>query len=205
MNHSLRPKLQADVRYTLRLRVRYFAWKSTRRAMAGSGQLIDMSSSELIFGSDTRMAPGDSVAAAIDWPLSSRMGDPMTLLIGGHVVRGEAGSTAMGVEKHHIIALSQLDEYRTGPADILGSHPICPVVLVNEHRPWGTVSWASRDTRYAVYRAGPNVIKRVLHSGFPPVRLVMSDTLEPFAGIPISVPVIYTAEHRHVQPETLSR
>jgi hypothetical protein len=193
MHTSLRFDRRKATRYELNFKLRYMIYGSDRRVFAGSGQTVNLSSTGLCFRSDKRVLRGDWIKAAVEWPVSSPRGDSLILLIAGYVVRTKALSAAILIEKRDLVPAAVLAETVSASPEKMKSYPIRPIILVNEdNRSFGAVSIVAGDYPYPIHRADAAAIKEILTAGFPPVRLLITSSLEPLAGIPVQSPVIYT-------------
>jgi hypothetical protein len=164
------------------------------RTIAGNGQLMNISSSGILFRSDHKMVRGDLIEAVIDWPLTSPAGDPLLLMVGGYVLRTKSLSAAVLLERKDIVPETLLDS--RGSAGWKRKYDrIRPVLLLLEDDALHLqIASVLGGYRFPVYRAEEPDIKSILHSGFPPLRMIITDRLEPFTDTPIHAPLIYCGD-----------
>jgi hypothetical protein len=170
------------------------------RTIAGNGQLINISSSGLLFRSDHKMVRGDLIEAVVDWPLTSPDGSPLLLMVGGYVLRTKALSAAVLLERKDIVAEPALDT--RGSAGWKRKYErIRPVLLLlDDDALYLSIASVLGGYRFPVYRADAADIRSILSSGFPPLRLIITDRLEPFADLPIDVPLVYCGDDELEDP-----
>jgi hypothetical protein len=173
----------------LNLRLRYVIYG--HRTIAGNGRLVDISSTGLLFRSDHKMVRGDLIEAVIDWPLTTPDGNPLLLMVGGYVLRTKALSAAVLLEKKDIVQEHALESH--GSAGWKRKYErIRPVLLLLDDDALSlSIASVLGGYRFPVYRADRADIRSILSSGFPPLRLIITDRLEPFADIPIDIPLVY--------------
>src|SRR5947207_408246 len=72
-----------DISPSLRYRVR----RGGRRPIRGTGRMMTLSSSGLLFRSESKLLAGDSILAALDWPVKAADGAAQFLVLSGYVVQ----------------------------------------------------------------------------------------------------------------------
>jgi hypothetical protein len=71
----------------------------------GKGQTINMSSTGVLFSTDTDLTPGRRIELAISWPAHLNDTCPLKLVARGRVVRSEAGQAALEIQQYEFRTL----------------------------------------------------------------------------------------------------
>jgi hypothetical protein len=89
------PRLQIgqDVRYKV-------IEKGKRERNVGIGKVLNMSSSGVLFSTDTTLAEGERVEVTVSWPARLNEVTPLKLVAIGRVVRAEEKQAAIVIEKY---------------------------------------------------------------------------------------------------------
>ena len=91
---------RSAVRYAITLSLRYVVQNPHGVAETGSGHTLDLSSSGLRFTTEKPLEPGAKVDLFIDWPAPLDGGVQLQLTTSGTVVRSDATSTALRIQRH---------------------------------------------------------------------------------------------------------
>jgi c-di-GMP-binding flagellar brake protein YcgR len=95
-----RSERRASVRFPLTLDVRYSVSHRRAPVEAGSGQIIDLSSSGLRFAAQGPLEPGLKLDVAIDWPILLDGRVQLQLIVTGVVVWSSGTETALQIQQH---------------------------------------------------------------------------------------------------------
>ena len=95
-----RSERRASVRFPLTLDVRYSVSHRRAPVEAGSGQIIDLSSSGLRFAAQGPLEPGLKLDVAIDWPVLLDGRVQLQLIVTGVVVWSSGTETALQIQQH---------------------------------------------------------------------------------------------------------
>lgn len=91
---------RASVRYPLCLDLRYTVIHPYQGSPAGSGRVVDLSSSGLRFIADRPLGAGLKVELAVSWPLLLNGGVQLQLVASGTVVWANGTIAALQIEHH---------------------------------------------------------------------------------------------------------
>lgn len=184
---------RAARRYELNLGIRYITYGNDFRVSAGTADVVNLSTSGLLMRGVKRMVRHHWIKAAIDWPAPTATGEAMFLIVAGYVARTRGLACGVVIEKHDFIRASVLDDLRTAGLEKLKEHFIRPVVLIDEDtRSFEALAAMMRDHPFPVYSANDAAMRDIVTSGFPPLRMIITDTMTPFADLQIPCPVIHT-------------
>jgi hypothetical protein len=89
---------RSNARFPVTVRIRYAS--SDGEAMESLGQTVNLSTSGLSFTSDSPLAVGQKLQAAIDWPCAADQGLKVQLILSGVVVRAEGTAIALEIQRH---------------------------------------------------------------------------------------------------------
>jgi hypothetical protein len=87
-------------RYEIDLALQYKVIGDRRLAQTGKGKTINVSGDGLACQFDTVLGAGSAIELAIAWPVLLNSSYPLKLVISGRVVRSDAASTAVRMEKY---------------------------------------------------------------------------------------------------------
>jgi len=66
----------------------------------GSGRTANISRCGLLFSPSGHLPAGETIEAVVDWPADRSPGNPLQLRVWGQVVRSDASSTAIRIERY---------------------------------------------------------------------------------------------------------
>ena len=87
-------------RFPIESELHYRALGPVRSAETGSGRTLNMSSGGILFTADALLPLGQRVEVAVDWPAQLNANCGLKLVAVGRVVRREAETAAMNIEKY---------------------------------------------------------------------------------------------------------
>jgi hypothetical protein len=85
---------RAGSRYPIRAGIRYRLLAERRVVRAGTGSLVNISRSGLLFESAQPIAPGSRIEIEVDWPARTLK---MVLRVAGETVRSQGNQTAIRI------------------------------------------------------------------------------------------------------------
>jgi PilZ domain len=91
---------RSNTRFPLSLDLRYTIFDPSGPKTTGSGRTIDLSSSGLSFVAEGQLAVGQTLDAAIHWPVLLDSGVQLQLILTGVVVRTHGNITALRIHRH---------------------------------------------------------------------------------------------------------
>ena len=90
---SNRLEIEQDVRYKVLLRGKH-------GREVGIGKVINMSSSGVLFSTETTLTVGERVELTVSWPARLNQVTPLKLVTLGRVVRSDGKQAAIAIEKY---------------------------------------------------------------------------------------------------------
>ncbi len=87
-------------RFQIEEEMRYKVLARTGPAEAGSGKVLNISSTGVSFVAEKALPPGERVEMSMNWPARVNHVCPMKLVIFGWVVRSDATSTVLSIERY---------------------------------------------------------------------------------------------------------
>jgi hypothetical protein len=90
---SQRLQIEQDVRYKI-------LEKGKRERKVGIGKVLNMSSSGVLFSTETTLTKGVRVELTVSWPALLNEVTPLKLVAVGRVVRSEEKQAAIAIEKY---------------------------------------------------------------------------------------------------------
>lgn len=103
---------QAD-RFPIEREVRYHVLNKRGNDEAGAGKSVNMSSSGVLFTTESLLLPGRKVEVAISWPAQLDNKCPLKFVARGRVARSECGQAAIEIDQY---------EFRTLGSNGLSKH-----------------------------------------------------------------------------------
>jgi hypothetical protein len=97
-------------RYDLRLNIQYALPRLGAAPVTGTGESVNVSSSGVLFRSNSKLPKGDLIVAAVDWPVAAPDNEPLCLVLTGYVVRTKGAVAAISMRTHQLVRLHQLDK-----------------------------------------------------------------------------------------------
>ena len=189
-------------RYDIGLSLRFTIRRRGRPPMPGVGRTINVSSSGMLFHTDCKLAPGDSIIAGVDWPAVAHDGAALVLLLTGYVVRFKGQSVAISISRNELVPVEKLTEYFDTFAKRMGGaanrRPIlAPTVLVDEDEAaCSVVAAIVYPQGWQIERVDPAAARRILDAGFPPVSLVVTRTVGLLENVSPEIPIVLTVPRR---------
>jgi hypothetical protein len=99
-------------RFPSKLSLKYEVILGRRIARFGSGKTCNISSTGVLFQSDSALEEGSSVELLINWPAPYQGKQPMHLLIRGQIVRVEDGKRAALKVQYHCFVPCEVSKSR---------------------------------------------------------------------------------------------
>ena len=198
-------------RYDIGLSLRFTIRRRGRPPMPGVGRTINVSSSGMLFHTDCKLAPGDSIIAGVDWPAVADDGAALVLLLTGYVVRFKGQSVAISISRNELVPVEKLTEYFDTFAKRMGGaanrRPIlAPTVLVDEDEAaCSVVAAIVYPQGWQIERVDPAAARRILDAGFPPVSLLVTRTVGILENVSPEIPIVLTVPERAALPAEISR
>ena len=96
-------------RYDVRMNIRYAVLRQGQPPAKGSGASVNVSRTGLLFTASGRFDKGDLILAALDWPLPAIDGQPLFLVVSGHVARVKRPFVAISIRTHRLWRASELE------------------------------------------------------------------------------------------------
>jgi hypothetical protein len=209
--HAASDHHRSAKRYDIGLSLRYTVRRRGRPPIPGVGRSINLSSSGLLFHTEAKLVPGDSIIAGVDWPIAASNGAAMCLLLGGYVVRIEGKSVAISISRNELLPAQQLkkcfDTFTRPVGPPARRRPIlAPTVLFDEDDAACPVIAAIVSPQgWRIERASPAAARKILDVGFPPISLLVTRTLDLLERLDPEIPVILTVEEGAPLPPQLLR
>jgi hypothetical protein len=195
-------------RYEIAMSLRYTARSRNKILLTGAGESINISSNGLLLRSSMNLLPGDSVLAALEWPVLSAAGEPLALCVSGYAVWSQGPITAVRISHYDFMSRKNYEERQpavTLPAkyvfhrhrdrrirahrDKIAPHSVILVVETEEiHR---LLSAMLGKYRCPVQHVTASEARQIVQAGQPSVRVLITNTLTEFADLEVSAPVIY--------------
>ncbi len=205
MVHDLGPKGEATVEDCFtserRRNKRYalgFPLQFTLRGRAvdrsGTGTAINMSSTGLLFRSETAVLRGDPISALIDWP---RTAGRQRLLLQGHVIWSQTPLVAISFSRHIFVpsvgstqdVSASIRDLRDTARSTSTRNPFPLIVVVESVDTFQLV--AKVMSNYPLLHVGAASAVKLLKKESQFMGLLITDTLREFAPLKLSTPVIY--------------
>ncbi len=199
-------------RFDLALNLRYTI-SSRKRDIHGAGRTINISSSGVLFRSSGYPNTGRHIDLWIDWPTTDANGRQLTLHISGFIVRSQGHRIAVSISRYQLIPATPAAEepeqtpaarqlWKTpSPSRVYRSPQHSGIFLiVEEGRDAAAFAAILGKRGYPVEIAAPEEARKILLAGAPPVRLLVTNTLDILNGLKLRVPVVYTTAQGAPQP-----
>lgn len=93
-------------RFPIERPVRYKALSKKDGDAPGSGTTVNMSSSGVLFTTDTELLPGRRIELAISWPAQLDDTCPLKFVARGRVTRSESGQAALEIQQYEFRTMS---------------------------------------------------------------------------------------------------
>lgn len=90
-------------RYPVKLAVRFLIRSGKLVSFSGEGTSVNISSTGMLFRSSKHLNGGDTVVAAVEWPVSDQS-KPLMLLFHGHVVWIKGSQVGMSVSHYGFLS-----------------------------------------------------------------------------------------------------
>ena len=87
-------------RFPIEREVRYRVMNKRGAEEAGGGKTMNMSSTGVLFTTDSFLLPGKKLEVAISWPAQLDNKCPLKFVARGRVVRSEAGMAAIEIQQY---------------------------------------------------------------------------------------------------------
>jgi hypothetical protein len=183
-------------RYELCLKVRYAILRHEARAITGAGESLNLSISGLLFQAESRFHKGDSVVAALDWPVPAPNNEPLLLVMTGYVVRTRYPHVAVSIASKRLLRASEVDErfdeYFARPGNAAPRER--QIAVVDENAAAVSVVAGILGPRWTLRRADAESVKWILASGLPQIGLLITCTAALLEYVPPGLPVILTVD-----------
>jgi hypothetical protein len=200
-NRVLAGQRRGAKRYDISLSLRYAVRRRGQQSDTGTGQSLNMSSSGLLFRSDGKASPGDSIIVALEWPVSKCDGEPVYLVLSGYVVRIQGRSAAISISRNEILRQPDLEKSldlfsrREWRPPVRRAPVVPPTALIDDDETAASVIEAVlAPYGWVIERAGSETARRILAAGFPPVRLLVTQSIELLGDLAPDFPVILTVD-----------
>jgi PilZ domain len=188
-------------RYDITLSLRYAVRRRGQQPLTGTGQSLNVSSSGLLFRSDGRPESGDSIIVALEWPAGGAGGDPIFLVLSGHVVRTQGRAVALSISRNDLLRSNDLEKAfetflrREWKIPLRRPPALTPTALVDDDETASSVIEAVLSPYgWTIERASAETARRILAAGFPPIRLLVTRTIGMLDDLRSDFPVILTLE-----------
>ncbi len=103
-------------RFPLREEVRYRVLQPKALRISGTGTTLDISSGGVRFTTPERLQPGRVVELAVNWPARLEGTCLLQFVATGHVIRSDAGTAAVRIERYEFRTRSPRSLVATGAA-----------------------------------------------------------------------------------------
>lgn len=97
---ALARERRASRRYEIPLRLRWRVLRRRRVLEAGTGTIVDMSSSGVLFQTDTKLPLDGTVELWIAWPALLHNTLPMQLMVAGRITRASGCEIAIAIAQY---------------------------------------------------------------------------------------------------------
>jgi hypothetical protein len=94
---------RAHARYPVKLAVRFLIRSGRLISFSGEGTSINISSTGMLFRSSKHLNGGETVVAAVEWPVSDQT-KPLVLLFHGHIVWIRGSQVGMSVSHYGFLS-----------------------------------------------------------------------------------------------------
>jgi hypothetical protein len=94
---------RAHARYPVKLAVRFLIRSGKLISFSGEGTSINISSTGMLFRSSKHLNGGETVVAAVEWPVSDQT-KPLVLLFHGHIVWIRGSQVGMSVSHYGFLS-----------------------------------------------------------------------------------------------------
>lgn len=195
--HSAFRERRQHKRYSVALKLRFTArgLSSVGMSFSGKGTVVDMSSTGLQLDSDTSLNAGDVISTSVEWPWSSP-GRALSLLLHGHVVWCVAPRAGIAFSRYSFseagrgsIRGASAPAPHHGTSEVSSGGPLRSILVVEKAEIYLLV--ATMMPRRPIQRLDAAQAVEVLTGNPRSVGLLITDTIEEFARLDVSVPVIY--------------
>jgi hypothetical protein len=78
--------------------------------ISGTGRILDLNGSGLLFRSESRLLAGDSILAALEQPVPSAGAAPQFLLLTGYVVQVRGLCAAIAISHNDLLPLAEIQK-----------------------------------------------------------------------------------------------
>ena len=78
----------------------YRVFMSRQCSQVGAGRTINISSSGVLFTTETQLTPGKRLEIAVNWPAQLNNQCPLKLIASGRIVRVEDGRAAIQIDRY---------------------------------------------------------------------------------------------------------
>jgi hypothetical protein len=198
--NALATQRRGAKRYDISLSLRYAVRRRGQQPLTGTGESVNVSSSGLLFRSDGKPASGDSIIVALEWPAKEST-EPIYLVLSGHVIRTQGRSAALVISRNDLLRAVDLEKAfevflrREWKVPARRPPSLTPTALVDDDETTCSVIEAVLGPHgWVIERAGAETARRILAAGFPPVRLLVTRSIELLDDLGSDFPVILTLE-----------
>jgi c-di-GMP-binding flagellar brake protein YcgR len=98
--HALARERRASRRYEIPLRLRWKVLRRKRLLETGTGTTVDLSSTGILFETDTKLPLDGGVELSIAWPILLDGSLPMQLVVAGRIARVTARKIAITIAQY---------------------------------------------------------------------------------------------------------
>jgi hypothetical protein len=98
--HALVRERRASRRYEMPLRLRWKVLRRKRLLETGTGTTVDLSSTGILFDTDTKLPLDGAVELSIAWPILLDGCLPMQLVVGGRIARLTGRKVAIAITQY---------------------------------------------------------------------------------------------------------
>ena len=185
-------------RYELCLKLRYAVLRHDASPITGDGESVNVSVAGLLFRGECRFRNGDSVLAAIDWPVTTPDNERLLLVLTGYVVRTRRPLVALAIASKRLLRASELDERfevyfaREGNGEPRRERPIA--LVEGDPAPMSVMAGILGPQQWNVKRADAEGAKWILASGLPKIGLLITRTTALLEYVPPALPVVLTID-----------
>ena len=184
------PERRNRRRFPLMLPIRFTVRLKNTALCAGDGTTVNISSSGLLFDSTTPLNAGDHIVAAVEWPPHSKPLGVFQLMVAGRVVRAEQSRAAVAIYRHNFVS-----EWGTArePAQRPDESRHHPILVVESEEIHNLIAAMAARLQYRARRVSVDEALEVLRKPGPPASLLITNTIQAFAGLNLSIPVVLLA------------
>jgi hypothetical protein len=194
-------------RYEIDLSLRYAVRRQGHVPITGTGKSVNLSSTGILFQCESKLQAGDSIVAALDWPLAANGEEPLYLLLGGYIVRVAGFSAAISISRSELLRSKESRNRlelisKWAGRKITGRRPVLRhTALVDEDdQSFAVISAILKPNGWTVERAEPKSARTLLDASLPPVGLLITRTVDLLDGLDPDIPVILTLEEGVPEP-----